>query len=225
MKRHLVSRAIAPLALAATLAGCGNDASVQQTTAVLRNVGGLITGRGGASAPAAPTAEQVSQTLSSTSEPVALINFEETDLTALVIRIERNGNYDTYASSDRRTVTFKDGLITASRGLGGDLMSSTLDGSLALVSARRSGSAVRQMRFLDGEDQIFAYDFTCTVTDNGSQPLPGSGKPARQMTEACGGDLRSFENTYYLNSAGDVTASRQWMGPILGYVNVAQARK
>ncbi|WP_238366345.1 YjbF family lipoprotein [Mesobacterium pallidum] len=225
MKRPLVTRAIAPLALAAALAACGNDDSARQSTAVLRNVAGLITGGGGAAAPAAPTGEQVAQTLANTDQPVALVNLEASQLTALLIRIEQNGRYDTYGSSDRRTVTFKDGMITASRGLGGDLMSASLDGSLALVSARRAGSAVRQMRFLDGEDQIFAYEFTCTVTDNGTQPMPGSGKPTRKMTESCGGDLRSFENSYYLDGAGDIVASRQWMGPVLGYVNVAQARK
>ena len=72
-------------------------------------------------------------------EPLATIQFPSVKGQSVLRVIETNGPHSTWAAwgtSDRRTITTKNGIITATRAIPPDLMSADVDGVLALVSRR-----------------------------------------------------------------------------------------
>jgi hypothetical protein len=214
------------LAAAFALAGCGND---PDTGALVAPLKALLSGaaKGKATPPGPPSPTQIAQAMASTEGPLILLANEKRKLYGLLLKIEENGAYDTYGTSTRQTITLKRGMLTASRGLLNDLMSANVEQSLALVSARKSGTATRVMRYLDGEEQIFAYDFTCTISPGAvsSLPLPvGRTSKVQKVTETCRSTSRSFENIYQVDQSGRIVKSRQWSGPLGGYFEISQMR-
>ena len=175
--------------------------------------------------PATPdVAKMVSESLARTSKPLTIVVVENRNSIAILTQIENNGAYRTWASADRRSVTTTRGIITATRGLGFDLMSADVSNSLPLIKARRSGATNRTLRFLDGENQTIATTYACNTKVGGSLTIAiGEVKsPAQTVTETCRAGSVSFENTYQVSPSGYVLQSRQWLGPNIGYV-VTQA--
>ncbi len=178
-----------------------------------------------AAAPATPDlAKMVGESLARTSKPLTLIVIENRNGIAVLTQIESNKSYRTYASADRRSVTMTHGVITATRGLGADLMSAGIAGSLPAVRARQSGATSRTLRFLDGENQTVATTYSCNAKAGGSLQIRMGevNSPARTVVETCSASSTSFENTYQVSPSGHVLQSRQWLGPQNGYV-VTQA--
>ncbi|WP_322867761.1 YjbF family lipoprotein [Aquicoccus sp. G2-2] len=215
------------LAIAASLAlgACGNDPDTGALAAPLKT---LLSGAGkGKAAPGPPAPAQIAQAMAATDGPFIMLANEKRQLYGLFLKIEQNGAYDTYGTSSRQTLTLKHGMLTASRGLVNDLMSANVDQSLALVSARKPGSTTRVMRYLDGEEQIFAYSFTCTISPGAHSTLPlpvGQKTAVQQVAENCRSESRSFQNTYQVDHAGRIVKSRQWSGPLGGYFEISQLR-
>ncbi|WP_435310412.1 YjbF family lipoprotein [Primorskyibacter sedentarius] len=209
------------------LSGCGNDTAQTQRTEIFRQlVAGTMAGSRNTPPPQV-TVEQINQVLATKPGPLALVSVEQRKASALVIPIARNGAYETYATEQRQTITFRDGMITSTRGLGGDLMSSDEDALLALVSRASGGTAPYRMRYLTGEDVTVTQQFTCTVARGGTAPvkLGAINTTARQVTAQCNGPDATFTNTYLVDGAGDILGSRQWLGAFTGYVATQQLRK
>ena len=59
-------------------------------------------------------------------DPLILVDVEASDTYATLNQISQNGAYAIFFSGDQKTLTFTKGLLTATRGLGADLMSSDL---------------------------------------------------------------------------------------------------
>jgi hypothetical protein len=218
-QRHLVRAALAAVVVLG-IAACGTDRGDDPTARVVQGVVQLLR-------PAAPpppvTRQQIDQVLASTDSAVALVEVEQRSQQAIIVEIERNGPYVTYGTGDRRTLTFRDGILTATRGLGGDLMSTDAPGIRALIRNRESGSATRTMRFLDGEDLIEQYDLTCTINRGAEEKLPG-GAQALRLTETCTYEGATLTNSYLVDRKGHVLASRQWAGRFSGHLSIRQLR-
>lgn len=217
------------LALAALsgLASCGNDTAQAQRSEVLKQmVSGALSGSRKATPPQV-TVAQINQVLATKSGPLALVTVETRKASALVIQIGQNGRYRTYATEQRQTLTFRGGMITSTRGLGGDLMSSEETALLSLVSRKSNGAAPYTMRFLTGEGVTATLQYNCTVSPGGTAPvsLGAINTVARQMTADCTGSDGSFRNTYLVDGAGDIISTRQWLGAFTGYVAAQQLRK
>ncbi len=174
-------------------------------------------------------ATAVKQAMVSTQGPLALMSLERTKAVAVLRPVEANGSYRTWAtwgSSERRSITTKRGMLTATRGLGFDLMSSDVDGLLNLVSARREGKARLVQRYLDGENVIQAVVATCGVTRGGSQNLVAGelNQSVTQMNAACQSEGHRFSNSYLVSSSGRILQARQWHGPHFGEMAMQQLR-
>lgn len=213
---------LAALGCVATLSACssgdeGNDAA----SLVREYLTDKVSGKGNA-APKRVSPEQIKQVAAQSAQPIVLIDFANTGNNALIAEIERNGPVHTYATSARQTVSFENGLVRGTRGLGGDLMSVELGSLPELVARRHSGATRREMRFLNGEDITVRYQFTCSV-----QAGAPSGQPrTTPMSESCtqtDGNIR-FTNTYQVDGHGRVLNSRQWLGPSLGDAKVFQIK-
>ncbi len=212
------------LAATVALAGCGTDTGQNDMKSVLVGIKerGLKVEDAGTTA-----APDVGTMLAGTTGPLRLVAFDLDGATAGVQQIARNGAYRTFATADRRTITFEHGMMTATRGLGNDLMSANVDGSLALIRARKGGTAVRIMRYLDGENATQTLRFDCTVKPGATgMTANGAVKAAtQQVTEYCKSDARSFNASYAVTSDGEIVASHQWMSPARGMAKITVLRR
>ena len=208
------------------LSACGNAPEISTNRELLRQT---VTGwfsRGGSDA-AAPTLEQnVAQALSAGSAPV-LVARNEAGNDGVFLLIGENGDYDHFGNAQREVMTFRHGVITNTRGLGNDLMSSDIGDILSLVRNRRSGSAVRRMRHLDGENHTFTFNFDCTVSVGGQEVLNAGlySATVTNVTEECRAPSRSFTNVYKVDGSGEVLASRQWVAPMHGSIAFSLVRR
>ncbi|MDQ2090542.1 YjbF family lipoprotein [Marimonas arenosa] len=213
---------LAALAAVAALAGCGNE--TDQGLVYKSVLQGLSQNSGQTMSAMAPeqTAAAVQASLAQTDLPLALAVVEKRQATAILANIETNGAYRTWGTSDRRTVTTAQGLVTATRGLGNDIMSSSVSQVAALVTGRKAGTGRRVMRYLDGENHTVEIASDCRIA-RGGQKRVSSGTIQNvlvtEMSEICsmsGG--KSFSNSYLVDGRGRVLASRQWLGEANGYI-------
>jgi len=211
--------------VALSLAACSNNAEGQ--VSALGTVQGLLKR---APVPKVPNPEQVAamsaQTLAGTSGPVILFALPDRKQITTLVRIETNRGYETYGSSDRRTVTLKGGMITATRGLGEDIMSVDISGVAPLIRAAREGAAYRTNRHLDGENITVAERSYCQIKIGSQSQIPlGAGSAqVTEVLESCVTDDLAYQNAYYITQGGRIVQSRQWHSPLNGYVIIQQLR-
>lgn len=213
---------ILALSSALALSACGS--SSDQGSALKTFVGG-VTGIGKKTVSAPQQSVDIAAALKNSSGPLTLV--ARGNLQALVIQIEQNGPYRTYGSSDRSSMTFRQGMLTATRGLGDDLMAANVSDSLTLVSARKSGSAKRVMHFLNGANEQIALEFSCTLSVKGASQVSQGAVSARttDMTETCTRAGQTFTNVYKVDGSGMILASRQWISPTMGSFDFAVLRR
>ncbi|WP_157960555.1 YjbF family lipoprotein [Primorskyibacter marinus] len=222
-----ISSVLLALAALIGLASCGNDTAQEQRTEVFKQLVNGTVARSRKTEPPQVTVAQINQALATKAGPLALVTVESRKASALVIQIGQNGHYRTYATEQRQTLNFRGGMITSTRGLGGDLMSSEETALLSLVSRKSGGSAPYTMRFLTGEDVTATSQYTCAVSRDGTAPvkLGAINTVTQKMTAQCTGPDGSFSNTYLVDGAGDIVSTRQWLGTFTGYVAAQQLRK
>lgn len=209
------------LTLILALTACGN--AQQDEANLLKSLPKAIFSR--KAPPPVVTPEQLGQALASTSAAITLYVSEQTKGQFLLQDIERNGPYQSFGSASRRVIVMRDGMITSTRGLGGDLMSSEEDDLLALVKRAAPGTARYVQRFLTPEDVNVTYEYACSLDIGGSIPVVAGAlkTSARMVTATCIGAHGEFTNTYAVNG-GQILSSRQWLGDTLGYMQTQAIR-
>ncbi|MEQ9260076.1 MAG: YjbF family lipoprotein [Roseovarius sp.] len=174
----------------------------------------------------------VSQKALETTEPdtpLISIRIPEVEFYNVLTVIAENGPHSTWAPwgiVDRRSMVTKNGMITATRALGHDLMSANVDGVLALVQAREEGAAQYAQRYLNGASQILEAKSTCEVS-RGYQKMVRVGgveRPALQMFSSCISANRQFVDLFLVDASGRILESRQWIGPRMGFATVQSLR-
>lgn len=227
-----VKRIVRAAALGLTclnLVACGNAPGREVTgVSVAKGIFSRIANRGAAPATPDPAqvAQQVANTLAATTGQVIVVSIPNRDALAVMQEIERNGAYTTYGTSDRRSLTLKGGMLTATRGLGNDLMSADVDGPARLIRARQEGRAERVNRHLDGENLTLAPQMICIVTPGGQSHITiGTiDSPVTQVEETCTSLDETRTNTYRVSPDGRILQSRQWVSPLNGYIVIQQLR-
>ncbi|MBN8189833.1 YjbF family lipoprotein [Salipiger thiooxidans] len=133
---------------------------------------------------------------------------------------ERNGDTVTWLSVNNEFLLLQDGVLSGTRGLGGDLMNADL-GEVHEALAGRRTQAVRIHRMLDGENHIVAESYVCDYAQRPERVAVGAyltQVQATQIDETCTGVERVFENRYWLSGRGTIVRARQWAGEPLGYL-------
>jgi hypothetical protein len=122
--------------------------------------------------------------------------------------VARTGDVTVWQTLDGITLSMRQGLLVATRGLGDDLMSAEVDGVLALLRGASGEGPVPHIRSrLDGEDRTEFRSYQCR------RDAGGTDAGLRRVEVLCISPQDRFTNTYWLNSAGAVIRS-----PALGHL-------
>ena len=227
-------RHMAALAALAILAGCATGAPTTTAADLIPRL--LRTDRADPAKEAAARARIESMTrqqlIGNARVPLILVDIEIENAYATLARVAVNGPYSTYQSADRRTLTFRRGLLVATRGLGDDLMSLDASETLQALAEGAGGPDSdgvvtrrihRRLTALNGLE-VIAYN--CAVLDRGPETLVRLGERLilRRYEETCrqeGRGAPAYTNIYWVDPAtGQIRVSRQWMGPVGGYLGI-----
>jgi len=220
-------RASISLALvAALLLSCGSnklDKDSSPLMAGVSQVGQMLKIRkaGGADAIKGDAAKQLQQFVAKAPGQVYMGAVEEAQLPLVLQPAETNDGYVTWVSPDKRSITMLSGVISATRGYGGDVLSYDARGTANAVSNRQATSYKRTMRFLGPQYELKGATLSCTTETVGTDPVKivDTERQLIHIVESCtdqgGGTIKS---EYWVDNSGAIWQSRQWIGPQLGYI-------
>lgn len=214
------------------LTGCGTDSRgteqgqvASQFVAQMRQA---VRARGKSAAPpVAPDPEGTTRkAMALTDKSVIFVQVEKSGLIAALGEFGRNGAVQSYATAQNQTLSFRQGMLVATRGTGDDLMSADTARAAALIRTRQPGEAEHVWRHLDGEGIERALAMRCTIRPAGAQDFPFVGRSwsTIRMDERCAAGSRVVTNNYWVAGDGTIAMSRQWVSPGVGHVTVQLAR-
>jgi hypothetical protein len=200
---------IAALACTLALGACGTASDNPLRATVFANLKQLVSKKGDQQVltTAILRARLTSEVRASLGASVLIAELPNQKVAAVVLAVAQNGGVTTWQAGDGVAVNTKAGLLLSTRGVGFDLMSSSVDGPLAMIKGRGTGTAVREHRHLDGEDQLVLTRFECTYLHSKDTVL-----------ESCANKNLTIENQYWLDRSGDIWRSKQWSGARNGYM-------
>ena len=151
--------------------------------------------------------------------PILFVGLDSRNAYATLSPFGENRGVVTWISSDGITLSYRGGLLIATRGLGPDLMAADTGQALAAVRSG-SGSYVRIYDYLDGEDQAVRRSFVCTAKKEGAETIEIYGLmfTLRKVVENCNNPEFQIRNTYWISNRNRIRQSKQWIGPDIGYV-------
>lgn len=150
--------------------------------------------------------------------PLMLAEVAELPAQATLAPWGDNRGVVTWRTADGVSLSFAEGVLTATRGLGFDLMSADTAGTRAALAGRSTGPYERFVSFLDGEGRTYFRTLVCTM----SAPVPeridniGLAVDTRRHAEHCRSTSDDVTNLYWTGPDGTMWRSRQWIGPDLG---------
>ncbi|SFU18024.1 YjbF family lipoprotein [Sedimentitalea nanhaiensis] len=216
------------LALLALLAACsgGTDAPTLQLQ-VIDAARASIAAR---SAPA-PERPPLTRAVLDTLDGAFLeITREREDLTAFLYpSLQRRdgsaGEIVVWRTETDETVTLRGGVLIATRGLGGDVLSTEVQlGAGGLGPA----SGQRVLHVADKDNKQLTLPLACDVVDLGAATIEiiGWTLPTRHLQERCEGGGGTVVNDYWVDPGnGPIWQSRQWAGPHIGYLRLRQVTR
>jgi hypothetical protein len=133
--------------------------------------------------------------------------------------VQNNGARQTWDVQVGFTVAFDDGMLVATRGLGGDLMGANTTEVRAALNAG-GGQATRLHDYLDGMDQVVTESFACEIVAQGTEEIDLGLRRATlaKFSETCRNARVEFENLYWLDDRGQVLSSRQYVSRTVAYL-------
>jgi hypothetical protein len=225
------SRRVLVATLVAAIAACGNDTKGTEGTSVaigvVKGIKDKIFSRGKSGPAATPDPEAMAMEAKEVfAGPIILAQIENMGLLSALGEYGRNGDTRTFATSNQQTLSFTKGLLSATRGLGNDLMSADTDAVAALITRRQAGQAAHTPRYLDGEGIERPLPMQCMVTPGSAKSftIAGTSYDTVQVDETCKVSGTNVTNNYWVTADGTIALSRQWIGPALGYVTVQLVR-
>lgn len=204
-------------AITIALAGCGTD---RDATAGARLTGSIV--KEIVSKKDKPAVAGVPTTrarLAQFKTPMIMAELPTRGMFTFVVPSGVNGDVETWASADDKTISFRQGIVVATRGFGPDLMQSVGPSISQVASA--SGSVRRVYYYLDGADQTQRRDFTCTLSNLGPATITVVERQhtTRHVAEVCTGDSGSFTNEYWFENGTFLRKSNQLLnvewGPLV----------
>lgn len=149
--------------------------------------------------------------------PVMLVEIPSREASAVLVRVAVNKDVETWLATDNISLSFQRGVLVASRGLGFDLMAADAGNSLTAIAGEGPEVYRRHMRYLNGEHHSAYLMAGCGMTFVGSEAVEG--QHLQRLEEHCQTRKNQFTNTFWLNEAGEIDRSRQWVSPQIGYLS------
>lgn len=160
--------------------------------------------------------DDVALVATATAEPTLQIAIPTRNANAPLSRVATNGGVETWMTADNISVSLRNGVLVASRGLGFDLMAADAQPTLAALDASDGPSYRRLMRYLNGENQSTYLTAECLMKDVGSVTVKE--RPLRRLEEACRAGEHQFTNVFWLDANNTIVMSRQWLSPEVGHL-------
>lgn len=132
---------------------------------------------------------------------------------------ERNARTETWESQNGFSVSYQDDIMIATRGLGEDILAASVSGIREAI--RAGGGEGRRVHDSIGDlNQIIQESFDCTVTAGDPEEinLGLRSVQTRKYAETCRSDRLQFTNNYWIDEAGEMVTSLQFVSEAVGYV-------
>lgn len=199
------------------LAGCGNGPNQEIARAMLAQAR-LSVGKS-PQAPA-PLAGLTRAQVDALGVPLLRVTAIKLKTQALLGVYGTNGPVTTWSTTDKTSVALNGGIVVATRGLPGDLMSAAVP-SLAEIAAG-AGVLARTHYYLGRNDQTEPVVFRCTLADAGAEQITvvGLAYRTRHVTETCAAGPERFTNDYWIDARGTLRRSVQWISPQTGALEI-----
>lgn len=154
--------------------------------------------------------------------PVLLAEIARTGLTARLVPDGSRDGVTTWRTGQRQTLAFRGGVLIATRGLGDDLMSADVSGTLAALSSGAQDVYARRMTYLDGDAQTLSRTLTCRMGPPAVATVDSHGLAfaTTLRVEACTMPGLTVQNRYWQTSDGAMRRSDQWIGPGAGHLRL-----
>lgn len=227
-------RLAAALATCALLGACsGGTGDLAREPAsgmsVLRVAGQLgYALRRGRAEPAPFTVTRAQLAAAGVTQPFLVARLES-GVTAGLFPAAANRGHIVWATEDGITLTDRGGVLVATRGLGGDLLSAESEPLVLALAAGRGDRYRRVLRRLDGEGLIARQAYDCALSLGPAETVTvlGRAHATRRSTERCqplnapdplaGAATAAlpFTNDYWVGD-GTIWVSRQYVGPAVG---------
>ena len=120
---------------------------------------------------------------------------------------------------DGITLSFRNGVLTATRGLGEDLISSDISKTVSMLKGDTGNGHYPMIRtYLNGEDQTYYPAYQCRQSRELKQQVKIDDVPLslRRLEEVCVSPNHTFTNIYWLNAERTIVKSRQWVSHNVG---------
>ena len=213
VKQILASALIALL----LLSGCGSEkADHEGFTLGLAAAKKLVAGKTAIAPPPTYTRAALDQAAA----PLLRAQIEKGGTVAFLGVIGQGRGVVTWASVDGISLSLRDGVVLATRGMGTDLMSAEVPTAAALATT--SADQRRHFYLFGGEvEQERAFD--CVLRNAGRDRLTVIELvyDTRHRVETCTGPGGlTFENHYWFDNRAIIRQSRQWISPDVGFLEL-----
>lgn len=135
------------------------------------------------------------------------------------------GRIEIWRTSDDISMTLRNGMLIATRGFGGDILSSTIQPAQSRPGPAQ-GELMHQVRALDDREVTLA--FGCDVVDLGTETIDvvEHKHATRHIRQSCAASSGQIVNDYWVDARSNmVWQSRQWAGPYIGYLRMRRLTK
>ena len=202
------------------LAACSSEPTGTAPDQLLGQVASNILPRNGPAPGARDISELTRSAIAGVTEPLTLITVPDVNVATTVVLAARKGNVETWRAADGGSLLLDGPVLFATRGIGQDLLAAETSGLRQMLQAGRSGTLTRDLRHLDGLDQIRITHFQCTLARDGAERIVILDRPhdVTRFRETCRAGELEINNTYWLDRGGFAWKSRQWVGQALGYM-------
>lgn len=150
--------------------------------------------------------------------PMIFISASRINVAATLIPVRETGALRIWQARDGAQVAMRDGLITATHGMGHDLIAADLSG-VAAALAGGPARYLRQLSHMQGDLRISVAAYRCRMSGRQTALQAPRGRPVRVFRENCEGPNR-FENIYHIGPGGTVWWSRQWVSTHVGPLEI-----
>lgn len=157
--------------------------------------------------------------LDQVTQPLMLAELKQLGTAAGVTPSASNGDVVTWQTGDRVSLSFRDGVIVGSRGLGQDLISADVGNTLAALRGGARGYYPKFHSYLDGEHQVQFRSFQCQITARAAETIVIFERrhDTTRIEETCHSPGLKVVNRFW-QGGGITWKSQQWVSPFVGYL-------
>ena len=157
--------------------------------------------------------------------PMLLADIEAIEAVATLVKMAGNKTVETWQTGDQVSLSLDQGLVTATRGLGEDLMSADNSGTKMMLAGHLEDQYyVKLHSYLDGEYQTAFRSFQCRRSDLRQETIEIFERrhTTTRIEEECVTPGYEITNVYWRGTDGFLWKTQQWLSPSLKYLVTEQ---